>query len=432
MISENTKPTPIRPKPPYRVGLIGVTGYAHDYFRSLNALVAQGRIVWGAVTIINPDEAKEQIAILDALGVPIYRDYQLMLESEKCALDWVCIPTGIGSHTRMTIECLNLGLQVLVEKPLAPTLQDVAAIQAAERASGVSVAVGFQHKYIKDTWHIKQSLLDGEIGEIQKVDCLGMWPRSQNYYHRNEWSGHLHDGDSWVLDSPLHNGLSHMVNLILFWLGDSLDSRAELTRVSAELYRAKPIEGFDTVRTVGLMESGVEAAIILTHASLHQMDPEILITGSNGTLRWRFCGTHTIASKDQVRTIGSPSQLKVRELMFEGVLDHIAGNTNQLCTTEQAKGTCKWVNAVHDICPIQNIPAQYRDEVVVEEGEIFDVVDDLENYAIRSYYDRCPFREAGAPWAILPHERDVRNYTAFEGKFCEVPEREDPLARASL
>ena len=146
MISENTKPTPIRPKPPYRVGLIGVTGYAHDYFRSLNALVAQGRIVWGAVTIINPDEAKEQIAILDALGVPIYQDYQLMLESEKCALDWVCIPTGIGSHTRMTIDSLNLGLQVLVEKPLAPTLQDVAAIQAAERASGVSVAVGFQHK----------------------------------------------------------------------------------------------------------------------------------------------------------------------------------------------------------------------------------------------------------------------------------------------
>ncbi len=142
-----------------------------------------------------------------------------MLEAEKRSLDWVCIPTGIGSHTRTTIECLNLGLQVLVEKPLAPTLQDVAAIQAAERASGVSVAVGFQHTYIEDTWHIKQSLLDGEIGEIQKVDCLGMWPRSQNYYHRNEWSGHLHDGDSWVLDSPLHNGLSHMVNLILFWLG---------------------------------------------------------------------------------------------------------------------------------------------------------------------------------------------------------------------
>ena len=68
----------------------------------------------------------------------------------------------------------------------------------------------------------------------------------------------------------------------------------------------------------------------------------------------------------------------------------------------------------------------------MEEGEIFDVVDDLENYAIRSYYDRCPFREAGAPWAILPHEQDVRNYTAFEGKFCEVPEREEPLARASL
>ena len=431
MTADLSIPTPIRPEQPYRVGLIGVTGYAFAYYECLSALVADGRAKWAAVTIINPEEAVDQVTKFKELGVPIYSDYRSMLEGEKHSLDWVCIPTGIGSHTRMTIECLKLGLQVLVEKPLAPSLQDVAAIQAAERESGIAVSVGFQHTYLPETWDIKKRLLDGEIGEVKRVDCVGIWPRAQSYYDRNEWSGHLHDGNSWILDSPLNNGLSHMVNLILFWLGERLEDRAELKRVSAELYRSKPVESFDTVRTVGTMESGVEAAILLTHGSTHRIDPEIVITGSKGVFRWRFCGTHTFYVGENSQTFRTPNLIKLRDIMFDAVVDHVGGGLARICTTDLAKGTCKWVNAVHDICPIQDIASRYRQCVADDAGEVFYVVEDLEYHALRSYYERLSFSEVGAPWAILPREREVGDYTEFEGTYSVVREKKDTSSAIS-
>ena len=418
MSLDSSLPTPIRPKPPFRVGLIGVTGYAHAYFDCLNALAKQGRVTLRAVTIINPQDAVEQIATLNKLGVPIYEDYRAMLDAEKLNLDWVCIPTGIGFHTQMTIDCLKLGLQVLVEKPLAPTLQDVEAIQAAERETGITVGVGFQHSYLDQTWEIKKRLLSGEIGELQRVDCIGLWPRSRHYYARNEWSGHLHDGESWILDSPLHNGLSHMANLILFWLGDQLEGRAEPSRISAELYRCKPIESFDTVRTVARMENGMEAAVILSHGCMHRVDPEIVVTGSEGTFSWRFCGTHTFRSNGKRSVMKSPGQLEIRDLMFDAITDHVGGKTTRLCTTEQAKGTCKWVNAVHDICPIQEISPEFRLSVEDDSKEEFDAIEDLEYFAMRAFRENKSFAEVGAPWAIDPRERDVSEYRVFEGSHC--------------
>ena len=174
MASNFAELTPIKPNPPFRVGLIGVTGYGHDYFKCLTDLAEQGRVEWGAVTIINPEDAKEQIETFENLGVPVFADYRQMLELEGRNLDWVCIPTGIGFHKQMAIDCLNLGLQTLVEKPLAPVLQDIEAIQAAEREAGIVASVGFQHTYVEDTWEIKERLLEGAIGQVQRVDCLNL------------------------------------------------------------------------------------------------------------------------------------------------------------------------------------------------------------------------------------------------------------------
>ena len=81
MASNYAELTPIKPKPPFRVGLIGVTGYGYDHFKCLTDLAEQGRVEWGAVTIINPEDAKEQIETFESLGVP----YSLIID--RC-LSW--------------------------------------------------------------------------------------------------------------------------------------------------------------------------------------------------------------------------------------------------------------------------------------------------------------------------------------------------------
>lgn len=418
----NDNSTPTGARRPIRIALIGVTGYALAYFEDLHKLVEAGRAQWAAATVINPEQAPEQMRFFKDHKVPVYSDYREMLDRENANIDWVCIPTAIGWHAQMTIDCLELGKQVLVEKPLAPTLQDVDAIRAAELASGITVCVGFQHTYLEETWEIKRRLLDGEIGEVKRVDCIALWPRSTHYYARNNWAGQLHDGRSWVLDSPLHNGLSHMVNLIMFWTGSTPEKPGELVRVNAEMYRAKPIEGFDTIRTVAEMANGIEAAVILTHSNTNAIDPEIRITGTKGTLIWRFRGHHTFYTRKGDYSIKTPGLLRIREIMFETVLDRIEGKGGNYCSTEIARGTAKWVNAVHDAAPIHEVPKPYRQRVEIVDGESFDTIQDMEYYGIRSYLEKCAFADLGAPWAVQPRSLNVGNYNHFEARFCDHAE----------
>ncbi|MFO7725687.1 MAG: Gfo/Idh/MocA family oxidoreductase [Oceanipulchritudo sp.] len=401
---------------PLRVGLIGVTGYAYAYVEELTKLVDAGLVKWGAVTIINREAAPEQVAFFEAAGVPIYGDYREMLEAEGHLLDWLCIPTAIDWHTRMTIDALKRGLPVLLEKPLAPTLQDVERIQAAEKASGLLVAIGYQHNYARTTWEIKQRLLDGLIGKIERIDSLCLWPRGRSYYDRNNWSGRLYLDDSWVLDSPLHNAISHVVNLILFLTGPSLEKRADLLQVEAELYRAKPIQSYDTVRTEAILDNGARAAVVLSHSSETHLDPEIRITGSRGVLVWRFSGPHTFEIEGKKMSIPGEDQIAIREQMFNNIVHAIRGDSSRrICSTEQARGEVKWVNAVQDATTIHDIPKAFC-RTHEDGGDIFDVVEGLDAFAEKAYAEGSWFSDLNAPWARPPGSLDLAGYTSFQAR----------------
>lgn len=417
--NETGAPVPL--DEPIRVGLVGVTGYALAYMESLQDLERQGRIEWGAVTIVNREVAVEQVRFFEERNIPIYEDFYQMIDTEGDRLEWICLPIGIGWHTRMALECLKRGYQVLVEKPLAPTLQEIELIQAAEKEYGRTIGVGFQHLFLEETWQIKERLLQGEIGEIERIDCIALWPRSVAYYERNTWGGKLHDQGSWILDSPLHNGLSHLVNLILFWAGNTLEDRADLAWASAEVYRSKSIESFDTIRTEARFDTGVEAAVVMSHSSSQTIDPEIRITGSKGSFVWRFRDSHRFIVNGKSTAFHTPGLIRIRELMFESMAEFLKGKSARICTTEQAKGTCKWVNVVHDVVPVLDIPDSFRVSYQDAAGDRFEAIDHLEYFALRSYKERISFREAGAPWAGHASARDVADYVAFEGKYSSVP-----------
>jgi predicted dehydrogenase len=56
-------------------------------------------------------------------NVPFYTDYKLMIEKEKPQLALVC--TGVDSHYEIIKNCLLMGIDVIVEKPLCPTMEQI-------------------------------------------------------------------------------------------------------------------------------------------------------------------------------------------------------------------------------------------------------------------------------------------------------------------
>lgn len=403
------------------VALIGVTGYAKTHLRLLRAQQQIGKLRLVAAVVINPAEAEAEIAALKAEGCAIFDCYEDLLAEWNGRLDLVCIPTAIRWHAPMTVAALRAGANVLVEKPLAGTLQEVEAIQAAEQETGKFVAVGFQDIYGSLTHRVKATLLAGSLGRIVAIKGWGMWPREQSYYTRNSWAGRLRQGQFWVLDSPLNNAMAHFLNLMLFLLGEGRERSARPVSVQGELYRSKPIESFDTA---GLRLQFAEQRSLLflaTHSAQANRDPEIWIEGEKATLRWNFwksCVIHYNDGSEQLLTV--PAQEVVLTEMMQAVLQKIERPDTFVCSTDIARMHTLVINALHDHCVIQTVDSALVEEVRTENSSIFSLRGIEGDFAAAFLAGKLP-SEHNLPWArkSVPPEIGIQTYNSFNNcGFC--------------
>lgn len=342
-----------------RVALIGVSGYARIYLAMARAAHERGEIDLCAAVIINPAEEAVIESELRARGSIIYRDYEAMLQAEAGRLDLCLIPTGIPWHARMTLAALRAGAHVLVEKPLAGSLAEVAAIRAAEQATGRFVAVGFQDIYCPVNRWLKEQLCAGVIGPLHMVRFIGLWPRPAAYFTRNPWAGRLHADGTQVLDSPLNNAFAHFVNLSLYFAGPTVTEAAQVRVESAELLRAHAIESFDTSVVRARSPEGIAFWFGATHTCREVCEPEIYLEGRAGRVEWkheRSCIIHHADGRREERAL--PDSSANRQSMFDAVLAKLSVPDAFVCTTALADRHTAFVEAVHASTPVQAVPPE--------------------------------------------------------------------------
>lgn len=341
-----------------RVALIGVSGYATIYLELARQARDRGELELCAAVIINPTEEAAKEAELRAHGTAIYRDYEAMLEAEHGKLDLCLVPTGIPWHARMTLAALRAGANVLVEKPLAGSNAEVAAIRAAEASTGKFVAVGFQDIYSPTNLWLKQELCAGAIGQLQAVRFIGLWPRPASYFTRNPWAGRLHANGTQVLDSPLNNAFAHFVNLCLFFAGRTPETSADVSVDSADLLRAHAIESFDTSVVLGHSPESVNFWFGATHTCHAVREPEIYIEGTAGRVEWKHERTCVLIRADgsrEERVLPDASANRVS--MFAASLAKLREPSTHICTTALAAYHTAFVEAVHVAAHVQAVPA---------------------------------------------------------------------------
>jgi len=346
------------PLPPLRVALIGVSGYGRIYLQLARDRRDHGEIRITAATIINPHEEAEAVAELRAHGTEIFPDFREMLRRHAGRIDLCLIPTGIHWHARMAIAALEAGANVLVEKPLASSLMEVEEIRRAEAATGRFVAVGFQDLYEPGSRWLKDELERGVIGEVQSVRFLGVWPRSQDYFTRNDWAGRLHVDGTPVMDSPLNNAFAHFVMLSLFFVGvDPATAAPEIE--SAELLRAHAIESFDTAVIRLRTGRGVRLWFGVSHACRDPVNPRIVITGSHGQACWRYEAeawwrtNRGGADRHPVQDITG-----ARRALFHAVLQRVRDQATPICTTELAGRHTALIESIHREADIATVPPE--------------------------------------------------------------------------
>ncbi len=244
-----------------KIVLVGIGGYGQIYVKSLLEQIHDGTFSIAGAVDPSP-QASAYWQQLRELNIPFYADMDSFYKHAEA--DLAVISSPIQYHAEQTRTALLHGSHVLCEKPLPPSVEDADDLIRLRDQSGKFVAIGYQWSFSPAMLELKKDVMEGRFGRAIRLETLILWPRSDNYYARS-WAGKYRDGDGLlVMDSIANNATAHYIHNMFFLLGDSLDRSAAPAFIEAELYRANPIENYDTAAMRCITDGGTE---LLYHAS---------------------------------------------------------------------------------------------------------------------------------------------------------------------
>jgi predicted dehydrogenase len=177
-----------------RIGVIGASfGMNH---------VQSATIVPEAKLVAACDLREEFRAPIEKMGANFYSDHRRMLDEEQ--LDGVVVALPNHLHAPIAIECLERGLPVLVEKPVAGTLEDADRIIAAVERTGVPVLVGHHRRFSPFCVRVREAFANGELGDLIGVSALWAMLKPKDYFNA-EWRTRKATGGGPLLINVIHN-----------------------------------------------------------------------------------------------------------------------------------------------------------------------------------------------------------------------------------
>lgn len=200
-----------------RIGLIGAGAVAR--FHITAATILDG-IELAAVCDLDAQAARRAAS---GTSAAVFTDYRAMLDAG--AIDAVIVNTPHALHLPMAEDAASAGVHVMVEKPMATTVEDCDRLIAACAATGVALTVGHIQHFLPDKMAARRVIDAGELGEVRLIRDN----RSTDYRpgSRSGWffspaisgggalmniGGHCLDRSLWLADGRAVEVLASMVN----------------------------------------------------------------------------------------------------------------------------------------------------------------------------------------------------------------------------
>lgn len=249
---------------------IAIVGCGRIGNRHAEHILKCGELV--AVCDIEPERADELAT--KSKTKAFYSLGEMLKGTEKIDLVAICTPNGL--HASNAIECLEYGVNVLCEKPLAISVEQCGEmIQAAERNNRRLFAIK-QNRFNPPVVAVKDAIDKGKFGKIFSVQLSCFWNRNEGYY-KNSWKGGLElDGGT------LYTQFSHFIDLLYWMIGDI----KEVKGFSDNFNHKDDIEFEDTGVVAIKFHSGALGCINYTVNSFEKnMEGSLTIFGELGTVK---------------------------------------------------------------------------------------------------------------------------------------------------
>ncbi|WP_079914016.1 Gfo/Idh/MocA family protein [Paenibacillus sp. 32352] len=392
--------------------LVGIGGYGNTHVNELLRAYDDSDIrpVIAGVVDVYPEKSNHYQA-LQELNVPFYTTMEEFYAHHRA--DLAVISTPIQFHCKQTCLALANGSSVLCEKPIAATVQEVRQMMEARDRSGKFVAIGFDWSFTPQIQQLKQDVMSGLFGKPVRLKTVVLWRRTDSYFSSG-WKGRQKsDQGEWILDSVAHNATSHYLHNMFYILGSKTDESLRLQSVEAELYRANPIENFDTcaVRVQG--EGGVEVLFYATHAVSQNFGPSFCYEFENAVITYTSGQNGNrieAAFKDgTVRVYEARKASKLRTCIQAAA----SGEVGIPCGLEAAYAEVLCTNGMLSSMPdIHSFPVESirRDEEIG-----FTWVEGLKEALLDSYHRWSLPSELGYEWAAKGNRTELGNYRAYVG-----------------
>jgi len=213
-----------------------------------------------------------------------YTDYKSMIQEVKP--DLVSIATESGIHAEIALFCIDHGVHVIIEKPMAMSISDANEIIRCSEEKHVKVSACHQNRFNIAVQEMRHALEAGRFGRLSHGSIHVRWNRNQGYYDQAPWRG------TWAQDGgALMNQCIHGIDLLRWTFGGEIEEVYGQTRQQFHDY----LEAEDVGMAVVKFKNGAIATIEgTTNVYPKNLEETLYIFGEKGTVKIGGTSTNNI------------------------------------------------------------------------------------------------------------------------------------------
>ncbi|MDQ8044904.1 MAG: Gfo/Idh/MocA family oxidoreductase [Solirubrobacteraceae bacterium] len=187
------------------IGIIGLGQMGANHFNVWTRVDGAN-----VIAVADPDPARHEKVLLGFPDVARHTDWHDLIA--RGDLDAVCVVSPSPTHAEVAIAALEAGLHVLIEKPIATTVEDAIRVADAGEKAGKLVMVGHVERFNQAAIKLKALIADGRLGKLFRVHATRVGPLPQRITDTGvtlDLATHDVDLMSWITDRPITEVTAH-------------------------------------------------------------------------------------------------------------------------------------------------------------------------------------------------------------------------------
>lgn len=305
------------------------------------------------VAVCDIEESKME-EIISEFKLPItvkkYKDYKEMLRKEEIELIAIC--TESGKHGKIALDCIDAGINLIIEKPIALSLEEADQIIAKAKEKNIKVCACHQNRFNKSVQIIREAVEAGRFGKLLHGTAHIRWNRGKEYYEQAPWRG------TWEQDGgALMNQCIHNIDLLRWMMGNEITEVVGMTDNLIHGFLEAEDLGMALIKFANGSYGIVEGT---TNVYPKNLEETLYIFGEKGTVKaggksvnlieeWQFADNLDDSNEVKEKYHENPPNVYGfgHKPLYADVIDAVKNNREPYVTAEDGRRALELVLAIY-------------------------------------------------------------------------------------